>query len=99
MRGAGGGVRLTRSPENIRLLELVLTLDDEHLLTGCVLGLQGCGEAKPCPLHESWSVERTRIRKLFEETNLDKLSDKIADGSIRLTDCTKPPRPKRKPKT
>ena len=90
-RGAAGGVRLTRPAASIRLVELVLPLDDEHLLEGCVLGLGGCGEKKPCPLHAAWTVERRRLKTLFEETRLDTLAARLDDGTIRLSD--RPDRP------
>ena len=87
-RGAAGGVRLTRPAASIRLVELVLPLDDEHLFEGCVLGLNGCGEQKPCPLHATWTVERKRLKSLFEETRLDTLAARLADGTLRLSDRT-----------
>ena len=85
-RGAAGGVRLTRPAASVRLIELVLPLDDEHLLEGCVLGLTGCGEQKPCPLHSAWTVERKRLKALFEDTRLDALAARLEDGTIRLSD-------------
>ncbi len=90
-RGAAGGVRLTRPAASIRLVELVLPLDDEHLLEGCVLGLSGCGEQKPCPLHAAWTVERKRLKALFEETRLDSLAARMADGTLRLSDLSDQP--------
>lgn len=90
-RGAAGGVRLTRPAASIRLVELILPLDDEHLLEGCVLGLSGCGDKKPCPLHAAWTVERQRLKTLFEETRLDALAARLADGTIRLADLPEPP--------
>ena len=90
-RGAAGGVRLTRPADTIRLVELVLPLDDEHLLEGCVLGLSGCGEQKPCPLHAAWTVERKRLKTLFEETRLDVLAARLEDGTIRLADLPERP--------
>ena len=85
-RGAAGGVRLTRPAASVRLIELVLPLDDEHLLEGCVLGLTGCGEQKPCPLHSAWTVDRKRLKALFEDTRLDALAARLEDGTIRLSD-------------
>ena len=85
-RGAAGGIRLARPADTIRLVELINALDDEDLLHSCVLGLGGCGEERPCPLHSTWTVERRRLKALFEETRLDELAKKIADGDIRLSD-------------
>lgn len=65
-RGPNGGVALARSPQSIRLKELIVALDGPALFTTCVLGLPGCGECRPCPLHEEWEGARARIERLFE---------------------------------
>ena len=95
-RGAAGGIRLARPAGAIRLVELINALDDEDLLSSCVLGLGGCGEEKPCPLHSAWTVERKRLKALFEGTRLDELAQKIDDGSIRLSDRPETAKKKKK---
>lgn len=78
-RGRGGGVALTRAPEAISLYEIVVAIDGEDLFEECVLGLPGCGEAEPCPLHEHWTEERDRMKQTFQETTLSEVPD------VRLT--------------
>jgi hypothetical protein len=36
------------------LYEIVVAIDGEDLFRECVLGLPGCGDATPCPLHDEW---------------------------------------------
>jgi len=76
-RGPGGGVALTRSPDAISLYEIVVAIDDDDLFHECVLGLPGCGEAEPCPLHAHWTEERDRIT--FQATTVSEVPD------VRLT--------------
>ena len=78
-QGRGGGVALTRGPKAIRLYEIVVATDGEDLFEECVLGLSGCGEAKPCPLHEHWTEERDRMKKTFQNMTLSEVPD------VRLT--------------
>jgi Rrf2 family protein len=78
-RGPGGGVALTRAPDAISLYEIVVAIDGEDLFEECVLGLPGCGEAEPCPLHEHWTEERDRMKTTFRETTLAEVPD------VRLT--------------
>lgn len=83
-RGPNGGVALTRAPEDITLHEIIVAIDGEELFTDCVLGLPGCGDAEPCPLHESWASERGRLEKLFQNTSLKDMSSRIHDFNVRL---------------
>lgn len=78
-RGPGGGIALTRSPDAISLYETVVAIDGDDLFHECILGLPGCGEAEPCPLHEHWTDERERMKTTFQETTLAEVPD------VRLT--------------
>jgi len=78
-RGPGGGVALTRAPDAISLYEIVVAIDGDDLFEECVLGLPGCGEAEPCPLHEHWTEERDRMKTTFRQTTLAEVPD------VRLT--------------
>lgn len=84
-KGPNGGVRLTRSGEEIPLVEIVLAIDGPALLTECALGLPGCGHAKPCPLHEKWAKTREGIREMLEKTTLTSLAKKGKTENLRLT--------------
>jgi Rrf2 family protein len=78
-RGPGGGVALTRAPDGIRLYEIVVAIDGDALFEECVLGLPGCGEAEPCPLHDRWTETRSELEATFRETTLAEVPD------VRLT--------------
>jgi Rrf2 family protein len=78
-RGRGGGIALTRAPDAISLYEIVVAVDGDDLFEECVLGLPGCGEAEPCPLHDHWTEERERMRTTFQDTTLAEVPD------VRLT--------------
>lgn len=78
-RGRGGGVALTRPPGEISLYEIVVAIDGDDLFHECVLGLPGCGEAEPCPLHDHWTDERDRMKDTFQATTLAEVPD------VRLT--------------
>lgn len=84
-KGPNGGVRLTQSGSKIPIMEVVLAIDGPDLLTECALGLPGCGQAKPCPLHDKWAETRDGIRKMFENTTLTDLAQKGKAENLRLT--------------
>jgi len=78
-RGRGGGVALTRPPADVNIYDIVVAIDGDALFNECVLGLPGCGEAEPCPLHEHWTDERERMEAKFRGTSLAEVPD------VRLT--------------
>ena len=83
-RGPNGGVSLARSASDITLMELIDIIETENCLNECVLGLKGCGEGVPCPLHDEWSVARDGIKNMFSGTTLAELGRKIKDDGFRL---------------
>lgn len=87
-RGPHGGVALARDPERITLYEIVAVLDGEDLFTECVLGLPGCGDAKPCPLHGPWARERDQLELLFRRATLADTAQEAKEQDYRLTSCS-----------
>lgn len=84
-RGPNGGVAFNRPPEEINLLTVLYVLEGDDFLTKRLLGLPGCGEYAPCPMHQSWSVIRPQLRKLFEETSLADAGKSVQFERLRLT--------------
>lgn len=85
-KGPNGGVRLTKSPDKIALVDVVLAIDGPKLLTECALGLPGCGIKNPCPLHDKWAITRDSIRNMLANTSLTDLAKKGKEENLRLTD-------------
>ncbi len=84
-KGPKGGVRLTKSGEDVNLFEIVEAIDGEELFVECALGLPGCGTEQPCPLHEKWAETRDNIRVMLENTNLVELAKKGKKMNLRIT--------------
>ena len=85
-RGPKGGVKLSRPPDQITLKELVEAIDGPDIFESCVLGLPGCGDDAPCPLHEQWSTIRRSLNYAFENTTLEELAKNTQRFNLRLTD-------------
>lgn len=84
-KGPNGGIRLSKSGDEITLMEVVEAIDGRDLLTECALGLPGCGVEKPCPLHEKWADTRDNIRHMLEKTTLIELAKKGKKENLRIT--------------
>jgi Rrf2 family protein len=74
-RGPKGGVALTKSPDEVTLYEIVVAIDGDELFEECVLGLPGCGDAEPCPLHNQWTAKRDQVETMFRSATLAELPD------------------------
>lgn len=89
-RSAKGGVALGRDPKAITLYDIIVHMDGASLFSECILGLPGCGNAKPCPLHTAWAVERKRLQLLFTSTSLYDLARRIEKEGFRISLCERP---------
>ena len=83
-RGPNGGVSFTKSTDKIFLIDIVDAVETNPIFTECLLGIPGCGNAKPCPVHEDWGPIRQQLRSKFEATKLSDLATKVSDFKERL---------------
>ena len=90
-RGPKGGVALARPSKEIRLIEIVDAIDGTSIFSECIFGLPGCGNMTPCPLHGEWEREREKIRRMFSDTTLAILAEKINVFNLRISDTENMP--------
>lgn len=84
-RSTKGGVGLQQEARSISLLDIITALDETELFTDCLLGLPGCGEAVPCPLHHAWAAERTRLQLMFSTTTIADIAQRVQVTSHRIS--------------
>lgn len=83
-RGMGGGVYLARTPDDISLMEVIDAVDGSDFFTSCFMGIEGCGHIEPCPFHEFWSKERTKIQNWLEMTTFDEVEKSMSNNWFDL---------------
>jgi len=74
LRGPNGGFKLTRPPNEIRLVEVVRQFDELEDANRCLLGRPRCSDSDPCSAHERWQEVRATYLCFLEETTLHELS-------------------------
>ena len=84
-RGPTGGVKLAKPTGEITVRQIVEAVDGPELFTQCILGLPGCGDRAPCPMHEGWSVVRSQLAAEFERQTIETISESCRNGSLRLS--------------
>ena len=74
VRGPGGGYYLARIATKIKVVEVVLAVDEPLDATNC--GGQGnCQDGKPCITHDLWEGLNEKIHEYLESVNLQQLVD------------------------
>lgn len=76
-KGRGGGFALSRSPSEIRLLDIVTAVDGIQGYSQCAIGHGACDEHQPCPLHDHWKDVRQQIESFLTRTTLADMSDTL----------------------
>ncbi|MCA9627459.1 MAG: Rrf2 family transcriptional regulator [Myxococcales bacterium] len=72
--GRGGGFRLARKPEDIRVLEVVNAVDPLQRIQSCPLGLASHG-SNLCALHRKLDDDLARTEMAFASTTISDLLD------------------------
>jgi Rrf2 family protein len=68
--GRAGGVRLARPASQVSLLEVVRAIDGAGLWGRCILGLEECSDAIPCPAHPAWKQARSLLEEHLDRQSL-----------------------------
>ncbi len=85
VKGPGGGYYLARPPNQIRLLDIVQTIESpHHAATQCVLGLDMCSDDHPCPLHSEWKKFKDEVDLKIHQLTIEELSDKLKEKRAHL---------------
>ena len=72
LRGPAGGYSLTRSPEEIKLSNIIEAVDEKVKTVGCKKeSKKGCtGKSVKCITHNLWDDLETHINNFFEKNTL-----------------------------
>ena len=76
IRGAKGGYRMARFPEDITLLEIVETMEGRTSIVDCVLQPDACIKVGGCAVHQTWAEINRKIREVLGEVTLKDIADK-----------------------
>jgi len=81
-RGPGGGYRLSRDPEDIRIAEIVLAVDEPLQVTRCSGdAIEGCTHGEKCLTHDLWSALG---RQIYGFLNAVTLGDVVNKRNLAL---------------
>ncbi len=85
MKGPGGGFALPPDlARQVRLSQIVSTIDGDEIYVGCALGMPHCDPLHPCPLHDKFASIRSDLRRMLENSTVEELTQGVMCGSSFL---------------
>lgn len=84
-RGPHGGVAMKIPPEQLFVIDVVHVLDGRDFFDTCLLGLPGCGDEAPCPVHAFWKEIKDVLKEEFSTLSLAELGAKVNAKRYRLS--------------
>ncbi len=93
-KGPTGGFALRVDPADIRLLDIVESLDGLAPYQQCASGLSECSDDMPCSMHDSWVNLRSRIMDYLGRNTIADLAQALEIKKKNLA-ATKRRKPRR----
>lgn len=84
VRGGQGGYALTKAAHKMRLIDVLTTVDGDHVLSSCLYGFSGCSEDEPCPLHDGWKILRSDVENYLRTQTIADLGRQKLKGVANL---------------
>ena len=82
-KGQGGGFMLSKAPDEIPFIDILIAVDVYPTDGRCAFGWGECDEIRPCPLHGSWSQLKEQLRSWAEDTTLADVAKHGAENRER----------------
>lgn len=76
-KGRGGGFALARPGHQITLMQVIEAMEGPQLLDRCVVGLDRCNDAMPCPQHDLYKPIRQRLKDYLNTTSVADLASSL----------------------
>lgn len=80
--GPSGGFFLTDQSKNKSLLHVLNLLEDEGIITGCILGLKECSEKNPCPMHGEYKKIKPQLLDMLDNKTILELAKDMKDPRV-----------------
>ena len=71
--GPNGGHRLAMNPKDIRILDVIDTMDSPFNISNCMINPKSCARFKECKSYSVWQQVNNDVREVFAKLTLKKL--------------------------
>ena len=87
--GPNGGFYLTEPAKKKSLLHVLMLLEDEGIITGCILGLKECSETNPCPMHSQYKKIKPQLLDMLDHKTIQELASEMKDPRVVIHNISK----------
>lgn len=87
--GPSGGFFLTDQSKKKSLLHVLTLLEDEGIITGCILGLKECSEKNPCPMHAEYKKIKPMLLDMLDHKTIAELASEMKDPKVVIHNIVK----------
>ena len=91
VRGAKGGYKLARSPDEISTAQIIKAIDGPLGMTQCCAGSGLCSHQRRCQVHGHWHRINRLMLEALEQLSLQQMSEPVVE-TISLADLRPQPR-------
>lgn len=81
LRGARGGYKLARPPEDITVADVIAAIDGPIALTECSVHKGDCAVEAHCGVRSNWRLINTVIRQALQSVTLAQMCEPLKGGS------------------
>lgn len=80
--GPAGGFYLTEAAKQRSVWHVLQLLEADDVVSGCILGLKGCSEKNPCPLHHDYARIRPQLQTMFQSKTIHDLAREMDNPGV-----------------
>ena len=80
--GPGGGFYISEKAKKLPVKSILEAMDEEYILTKCVLGLKQCSEIEPCPMHDEYKKIKQQLLQLFQTKTIGNLAEGMDNKNL-----------------
>ena len=89
VKGHSGGFALARSPQKIRMVDIIEAIEAEVPVKHCIFGWRACNSNDPCILHHRWNAVNDAFQEWARKTTLADIRKGAAESSWLLPETKK----------
>jgi Rrf2 family transcriptional regulator, iron-sulfur cluster assembly transcription factor len=84
-KGPNGGFTLSKSAEEIALMDIVEIIDGTDIFTTCLIRTSECSDDTPCGLHQNITAVRKQLRSTFVNQSINDLASEFKRNNGKIS--------------
>lgn len=83
-KGRHGGFFLSETNREESLISVIESIEGPDVFTSCILGLENCSNAAPCPYHHVAKPLRDNLYRLLKNESIGESAARIKEQGLKL---------------